>query len=72
MNEYIVYYTLDCNIIREKIVRDSDVKEEDVVQEVLEKVNKSQYLIVKSDKGDFKVKSSLIRYVMVRTRNLDN
>ncbi|MDM5332960.1 hypothetical protein QUF56_06940 [Ureibacillus composti] len=72
MNEYIVYYTLDCNIIREKIVRDLDVKKEDVVQEVLEKVNQSKYLIVKSDKGDFKVKSSLIRYVMVRTRNLDN
>ena len=65
MNEYIICYTLDNDIIREKIVKGLDFKKEDVMKEVIKKINENKYLIVKSNMGEYKIKSSLIRYIQV-------
>ena len=65
LNEYIICYTLDNDIIREKIVKDLDFKKEDVMKEVIKKINENKYLIVKSNMGEYKIKSSLIRYIQV-------
>ena len=65
LNEYIICYTLDNDIIREKIVKDLDFKKEDVMKEVTKKINENKYLIVKSNMGEYKIKSSLIRYIQV-------
>ena len=65
LNEYIICYTLDNDIIREKIVKESDFKKEDVMKEVTKRINENKYLIVKSNMGEYKIKSSLIRYIQV-------
>lgn len=65
LNEYIICYTLDNDIIREKIVKGLDFKKEDVMKEVIKKINETKYLIVKSNMGEYKIKSSLIRYIQV-------
>ena len=65
LNEYIICYTLDNDIIREKIVKDLDFKKEDVMKEVTKRINENKYLIVKSNMGEYKIKSSLIRYIQV-------
>ena len=65
MNEYIICYTLDNDIIREKIVKGLDFKKEDVMKEVIKKINENKCLIVKSNMGEYKIKSSLIRYIQV-------
>lgn len=65
LNEYIICYTLDNDIIREKIVKDIDLKKEDVMKEVTKRINENKYLIVKSNMGEYKIKSSLIRYIQI-------
>lgn len=65
MKEYIVSYTLDNDIKREKIIKGLDVKKEEIVQEVLKKIDQNKYFIVKSDDGDYMINSSLIRYIQV-------
>ena len=65
LNEYIICYTLDNDIIREKIVKGLDFKKEDVMKEVIKKINENKCLIVKSNMGEYKIKSSLIRYIQV-------
>ncbi|PAE32171.1 hypothetical protein [Bacillus sp. 7884-1] len=65
MKEYIVSYTLDNDIKREKIIKGLDVKKEEIVQEVLKKIDQYKYFIVKSDDGDYMINSSLIRYIQV-------
>jgi hypothetical protein len=65
LKEYIVSYTLDNDIKREKIIKGLDVKKEEIVQEVLKKIDQYKYFIVKSDDGDYMINSSLIRYIQV-------
>jgi adenylylsulfate kinase-like enzyme len=65
LNEYIICYTLDNDIIREKIVKDLDFKKEDVMKEVTKRINENKYLIVEGNMGKYKIKSSLIRYIQI-------
>jgi hypothetical protein len=65
LKEYIVSYTLDNDIKREKIIKGLDVKKEEIVQEILKKIDQYKYFIVKSDDGDYMINSSLIRYIQV-------
>lgn len=65
MKEFVVCYTLENDIKREKITKELDVKKEEVIQEILEKIEKHKYLIVKSDQGDYWINTSLIRYIRV-------
>ena len=65
MKEYTICYTFDNEIIIEKLFKESNVKKEDVEQELVEKMNQNKYLIVKNDQGTFKIDSSLVRFVRI-------
>lgn len=65
MKEFVVCYTLENEIKREKIIKEMDVKKEEVVQEILEKIAKQSYYIAKGEKGNYWINSSLIRYIRV-------
>ncbi|MDW7614330.1 hypothetical protein SC499_06220 [Peribacillus simplex] len=49
MKKFIVCYTLENDIKREKIIKGPDVKKEDVLQDVLDKIVRSNYFIAKTD-----------------------
>lgn len=65
MKEFVVCYTLENAIKREKIIKDLDVKKEDVVQEILNKIAKQSYYIAKGEDGNYWINSSSIRYIRV-------
>jgi hypothetical protein len=65
LKEFVVCYTLENEIRREKIIKEMDVKKEEVVQEILDKIAKQSYYIVKGDQGNFWINSSSIRYIRV-------
>jgi hypothetical protein len=65
LKEFVVCYTLENEIRREKIVKEIDVKKEEVVQEILEKISKQSYYIAKGEEGNYWINSSLIRYIRV-------
>ena len=60
-----MYYTLDNNTISEKMMTELDIKKEDVEQKVVEKMNNNKYISVKNSQGDFKIDSSLVRFVRI-------
>ncbi|MGW8428988.1 hypothetical protein ACWGJQ_26695 [Peribacillus simplex] len=65
MKKFIVCYTLDNDIKREKILKGPDVNKEDVLQGALDKIVRSDYFIAKTDQGEYRINSSLIRYIQV-------
>jgi hypothetical protein len=46
-------------------MKKSSFKKEDVVQEILEKIERRKYFLAKDRKGDCWVNSSLVRYIRV-------
>ena len=65
MKKFIVCYTLDNDIKREKILKGPDVKKEYVLQDALDEIVRSDYFIAKTDQGEYRINSSLIRYIQV-------
>ncbi|MDQ0199222.1 hypothetical protein [Neobacillus ginsengisoli] len=65
MKEFTVCYTFDNDIITEKMIKELDVRKEDVVQEVVEKMDCNKYFIVKNDQGNYMINSDLVRYVRI-------
>jgi hypothetical protein len=65
MKEFVVCYTLENDIKRERIIKEPNVKKEEVFQEILEKINKRKYFLAKGNKGEFWINSSLIRFIRV-------
>lgn len=65
MKEFTICYTLDNEIKKEKIIKGLDVNKKEIVQEVLERMEHSQFFIVANQKGDSIIDSSLVRYVRV-------
>ena len=65
VKEFTVCYTLDNEIKKEKIIKGLDVNKEEIVQEVLERMERSQFFIVANHKGRSIIDSSLVRYVRV-------
>lgn len=65
MKEFTVFYTFDDDIITEKMIKERDVKIEDVEQEVVEKMDRDKYFIVKNDQGNHLINSYLVRYVRI-------
>jgi hypothetical protein len=49
----------------EKVIKKPNIKTEDVLQEVLERVENRKYLIAKTDKGTQLINTSSIRYVRI-------
>lgn len=65
LKEYIVCYTLDHDIKRVKILKDQEVKKEEIKQEVLDKVLQHSYIVANCEQGDYRINSSSIRYIRV-------
>ncbi|MEH7415117.1 hypothetical protein V7266_07520 [Neobacillus drentensis] len=65
MKEFVVCFTLENDIKREKIIKAAYVKKEEVVNEILEKIGHSKYYIAKGEKGEYRINTSLIRFVSV-------
>ena len=65
MKEFTVCYTLDSDIITEKMIKELDAKKEDVKQEVVEKMDRNKYFIVKNDQGNYLINTNLVRYVQI-------
>jgi CRISPR/Cas system-associated protein Cas10 (large subunit of type III CRISPR-Cas system) len=65
LKEFTVCYTLDNDIKREKIIKGLDVNREEIVQEILERLEHSKFFIVTNQGGDSIINSSLVRYVRV-------
>ncbi|NRD77026.1 hypothetical protein HPT25_05890 [Bacillus sp. BRMEA1] len=61
MKEFVVCYTFENDIKREKIVKEQDVNKEEVVKEILEKIVQHKYFIANGER----INSSLIRYIRV-------
>ncbi|MEH6956190.1 hypothetical protein [Neobacillus drentensis] len=65
MKEFTICYTFDNDIITEKVIKDLDVKKEDVEQEVVEMMEHNRYFIVKNDQGNYIINSYLVRFVQI-------
>jgi hypothetical protein len=65
LKEFTVCYTFDNDIIIEKMIKEVDVKKEDVEQEVVEKMTHNNYFFVKNDQGNFMINSSLVRFIRI-------
>ncbi|NHC40655.1 hypothetical protein G6549_11800 [Bacillus sp. MM2020_1] len=65
MKEFTICYTFDNDIITEKMIKDLDVKKEDVEQEVVEMMDHNKYFIVKNDQGNYIINSYLVRFVQI-------
>ncbi|MEH7095567.1 hypothetical protein [Neobacillus vireti] len=69
MKEFVVCYTLENDIKRERILKETDTKKEEVVQEILEKIEQRKYFLARDSQGDYWINSSLIRYIRVNEQN---
>ncbi|MFB9759367.1 hypothetical protein [Ectobacillus funiculus] len=65
MKEFIVCYTLDNEIKKETIIKGLDGNKEEIVQEVLERMEHSPFFIVENQEESSIIDSSLVRYVRV-------
>ncbi len=65
LKEFIVCYTLDNEIKKETIIKGLDVNKEEIVQEVLERMEHSPFCIVENREENSIIDSSLVRYVRV-------
>lgn len=65
VKEFTVCYTLDNDIKKEKIIKGIDVNKEEIVQEILERLEESQFFMLANHEGDSIIDSSLVRYVRV-------
>lgn len=65
MKEFVVCYTLEDEVKREIIIKGMDVKKEEVIQEILNKIAKQSYYILRGEQGNCWINSSAIRYVRV-------
>jgi len=65
LKKFTVCYTLDNDIITEKMIKELDAKKEDIEQEVVEKMDRNKYFIVKNDQGNYLINTNLVRYVRI-------
>ena len=65
LKEFIVCYTFDNEIKKETIIKGLDVNKEEIVQEVLERMEHSPFFIVANQEENSIIDSSLVRYVRV-------
>jgi len=69
LKEFVICYTLENDIKRERILKESTINKEDVVQEILEKIEQRKYFLARDSQGDYWINSSLIRYIRVNEQN---
>ena len=68
MKEFIVCYTLEDDIKRERIMKEADISKEQVIQEIVEKIEQRKYFLTKGDHGDYWITCSSIRYIAVHEK----
>lgn len=68
LKEFTVCYTFDNDIVIEKIIKESDITIGDVKQEVIEKMDRCRYFIVKNENEVHMINSYLVRYVQVNEK----
>lgn len=69
LKEFIVCFTLDSDVKWGKIRKNSNMKKDDILQEVLQKVKHSKYLIIKSENREHIINTSKIRYIRILDDN---
>ncbi len=65
MKEFIICYTLENEIKRERVIKEQGTKKEEVLQEILKKLQKYKTFDLEGDKGNNSINSSFIRYIKV-------
>jgi hypothetical protein len=65
LKEFHVCYTLEADIKWETIIKKANATKEDIIQEILEKLENSNYFFLKSDDGDYIINTSSVRYVRI-------
>lgn len=65
MKEFTVCYTLDNDIKRGKLVKELNVKAEDVLQEILENMERNKYFVITSNEGSYTINAALVRYIRI-------
>ncbi|WP_394234047.1 hypothetical protein [Niallia oryzisoli] len=68
MKEFIVCYTLENDIKRERIMKEADISKEQVIQEIVEKIEQRKYFLMKGDHRDDWIDCSSIRYIGVHEK----
>ena len=69
MKEFIVCYTLEDDIKRERIMKEADISKEQVIQEIVEKIEQRKYFLTKGDHGDYWINRFSIRYIGVHEKD---
>jgi hypothetical protein len=70
MKEFTVCYTLDNNVITEKMIKEFYVKKEDVEQEIVEKMDRNKFFIVKNEQGNYVINSYLVRCIRIMNEKI--
>lgn len=65
MKEFIVCYTLEDDIKRERIIKEADISKEQVIQEIVNKIEQRKYFLANGDQGKYWINRSAIRYIGV-------
>ncbi|MGM0878783.1 MAG: hypothetical protein ACQEWV_29950 [Bacillota bacterium] len=64
LKEFSVCYTLDADVKWENI-KGSGIKKDDVLQDMLKRIEQCEYFIVKSENKDFIINTSKVRYIRI-------
>jgi hypothetical protein len=71
LKEFSICYTLDSDVKWGKIRKASSMKKDDILQEVLQKVESCKYFIIKSENQNHIINTSKIRYIRILDDNQD-
>lgn len=52
------------------MIKELEVKKQDVEQEVIEKMDRNKYFIVKNEQGNYMIDSYLVRYVRIMNEKI--
>jgi hypothetical protein len=72
LKEFSVCFTLDLDVKWGKIRKKSNQKKDDILQEVLQKVKRCKYLMIKSENRNYIINTSKIRYIRILDDNQDS
>jgi hypothetical protein len=72
MKEFVICYTLEDDIKRERILKEANVSKEQVIQEIVKKIEQRKYFLAKGDQGEYWINRSSIRYIGVHENDVPN
>jgi len=70
LKEFTVCYTFDNKIINEEVVKELEVKKEDVEKAIIDRMERYKFFNVKNAKGHFHIKTYLVRYVRITNEKI--